>query len=76
MQTWGTFDAAGWDSLSIWTICDGFDYPKLAWQIRPGDEFCPDGIDMLDFALFAARWGAVDGRGLKVLANNWLSGSR
>ena len=66
MQTWATFDAAGWDSLSIWTICEGMDYPKLAWQIRPGDKFCPacpelverDGVDMLDFALFAARWRA------------------
>jgi subtilisin-like proprotein convertase family protein len=59
MQTWATFDTAGWDSLNFWTICEGMDYPKLAWQIRPGDEFCPDGVDMLDFAIFAARWKAA-----------------
>lgn len=84
MQTWATFADAGWDFINIWTICDGFDYPKLAWQIKPGDKFCPacpelverDGVDMLDFALFAARWGAVGGRDLEVLARNWLAGSR
>jgi subtilisin-like proprotein convertase family protein len=58
MQTWATFDAAGWDSRTTWAICEGMDYPKLAWQIRPGDEFCPGGVDMVDFALFAARWKA------------------
>ncbi len=58
MQTWATFDAAGWSAKGGWTLCEHVDYPKLAWQIRPGDEFCPDGVDMVDFALFAARWKA------------------
>jgi hypothetical protein len=58
MQTWATFGAAGWSAEGGWTLCEHVDYPKLAWQIRPGDEFCPDGVDMLDFALFAARWKA------------------
>jgi hypothetical protein len=67
MQTWATFSAAGWSApvSSVedrngggWTLWEHVDYPKLTWQIRPGDEFCPDGVDMLDFALFAARWKA------------------
>lgn len=58
MQTWATFAAAGWSAKGVWTLCEHTGYPKLAWQIRPGDEFCPDGVDMLDFALFAARWKA------------------
>jgi len=66
MQTWATFAAAGWDFVNTWTFCERVDYPKLAWQIRPGDKFCPacpelvewDGVDMVDFALFAARWKA------------------
>jgi len=58
MQTWATFAAAGWSAEGGWTLCEHVDYPKLTWQIRPGDEFCPDGVDMVDFALFAARWKA------------------
>jgi hypothetical protein len=37
MQSWATFNAAGWDLVNIWTLCEHLDYPKLAWQIRPGD---------------------------------------
>jgi len=58
MQTWATFAAAGWSAEGGWTLCEHTGYPKLTWQIRPGDEFCPDGVDMVDFALFAARWKA------------------
>jgi subtilisin-like proprotein convertase family protein len=58
MQTWATFAAAGWSAEGGWTLCEHTGYPKLTWQIRPGDEFCPDGVDMLDFVLFAARWKA------------------
>jgi hypothetical protein len=68
MQTWTTFVAAGWDFVNVWTICEHLDYPKLTWQFRPGDLFCPDGVDMLDFARFAAHWKAgsrmvLDGEG-------------
>jgi subtilisin-like proprotein convertase family protein len=59
MQTWATFAAAGWSAEGGWTLCEHVDYPKLIWQIRPGDEFCPDGVDMVDFAIFAARWKAA-----------------
>jgi hypothetical protein len=32
MKTKSTFTSAGWDFTSVWTINDGADYPKLAWQ--------------------------------------------
>jgi hypothetical protein len=32
MKTKSTFTAAGWDFASVWTIIEGIDYPKLAWQ--------------------------------------------
>jgi hypothetical protein len=58
MQTWLTFAEAGWDFLDTWVICEHASYPKLAWQIPSGDVLCPDGVDMVDFASFAARWRA------------------
>jgi hypothetical protein len=41
MQTAGTFLEAGWDFVDeaengtedIWDICEGIDYPRLAWQL-------------------------------------------
>lgn len=65
MQTRSTFTDAGWDfvgevingSNDIWDICDGKNYPKLAWQIPlAGDFVCPDGVDFYDFAVFANQW--------------------
>jgi hypothetical protein len=33
MQTESTFTDAGWDfTTPIWTICEGEDYPRLAWE--------------------------------------------
>jgi len=33
MMTQSTFTAAAWDfTTPVWTICEGFDYPRLAWQ--------------------------------------------
>jgi len=33
MKTKSTFTAAGWDfTTPVWTICEGLDYPRLAWQ--------------------------------------------
>jgi hypothetical protein len=34
MQTAGTF--AGWGCEPVWTIDDGNDYPRLAWENKPG----------------------------------------
>lgn len=56
MQTISTFTDAGWDFRDIWTICDGMNYPVLMWQIPAADFLCPDGVDFIDFAFFAAHW--------------------
>ncbi|MHC4476376.1 MAG: GLUG motif-containing protein [Planctomycetota bacterium] len=48
-----------WDFVNIWDICEGTNYPKLAWQIPlPGDFMCPDWVDMRDFSFFAGHWRA------------------
>jgi len=56
MQVISTFSAAGWDFWSTWTVCAGINYPVLLWQIPVGDFVCPDGVNFIDFAFFAARW--------------------
>ncbi|UCF42602.1 MAG: hypothetical protein JSV99_08365 [Planctomycetota bacterium] len=65
MQTEGTFTAAGWDFVGettngtgdIWKICEGTNYPKLAWQASLLADFaCPDGVDMGDLAVFCGQW--------------------
>ena len=56
MKTIGTFLDANWDFWNTWTICDGTNYPVLLWQIPRGDFQCPDGVDFIDFAFFAAHW--------------------
>jgi hypothetical protein len=56
MKTADTFSNSGWDFFTIWTICEGVNYPVLLWQIPVGDFKCPDGVDMIDFAWFAQKW--------------------
>ena len=47
----------GWDFESIWRICDGYNYPKLAWEEKiAGDITCPDGVGIEDFAELASQW--------------------
>jgi hypothetical protein len=85
----------GWDFVGetengiqdIWKICNGTNYPKLAWQ-KPlsGDFVCPDGVDFYDFAVFANQWsleklsydiappggnGIVNFLDYALFANNW-----
>ncbi|MHC4542289.1 MAG: GLUG motif-containing protein, partial [Planctomycetota bacterium] len=55
MQTISTFTDAGWDFWNTWTMCEGTNYPVLLWQIPPADFRCPDGVDFIDFAFFAAH---------------------
>jgi len=57
MQTASTFTSVGWDFVEIWDICEAMNYPKLLWQIPIADFLCPDGVNMIDFAFFAAHWG-------------------
>jgi len=56
MQIITTFTVEGWDFRNIWTICDEMNYPVLLWQIPAADFLCPDGVDFIDFAFFAAHW--------------------
>lgn len=56
MQTIRTFTDADWDFWNTWTMCEGTNYPVLLWQIPPADYRCPDGVDSIDFAFFAAHW--------------------
>jgi hypothetical protein len=64
MQMASTFTDAGWDFVGesvngtedIWSICEGTNYPRLAWQIPAGDFICPDGITIEDFVFFAEYW--------------------
>jgi len=64
MQTESTFTDAGWDFVDesvngtedIWSICEGTNYPRLAWQIPAGDFVCPDGITIDDFEFFTEYW--------------------
>lgn len=43
----------------IWTICQTTNYPKLLWQLLPGDFVCPDGVDLSDLFVFADQWLAM-----------------
>ena len=68
MQMGATFLDAGWDFVgemengteNIWAICEGLDYPKLAWQFLIAD-FNGDGrTDFVDFCIFGQRWLGTD----------------
>jgi hypothetical protein len=75
MQTAGTFleaglpDAAGWDFVgesqngteNIWAICEGGDYPRLAWEFVIGDFDADADTDFADFCILAEHWLAADG---------------
>jgi hypothetical protein len=51
---------AGWDFSNVWHICETTNYPKLIWQMLPGDFVCPDGVDFADYSFFAERWLNTD----------------
>jgi hypothetical protein len=43
MQMQSTFTDAGWDfTTPVWKICDGFDYPRLAWERYAGGSGTPE----------------------------------
>ena len=70
MQTRSTFTDAGWDFTGedvngtddIWDICEAINYPKLSWQFLAGDFTCPDGINLIDFAVLADTWSLSSGQ--------------
>ncbi|MBN2131391.1 MAG: DNRLRE domain-containing protein [Sedimentisphaerales bacterium] len=62
-----TFISRGWDfvgesangAADPWTICEFAGYPRLAALIPAADFVCPDGVDLVDYALFAHAWLAT-----------------
>lgn len=64
MQSSDTFVAEGWDFVGevdnrtedVWKICEGTNYPRLAWEETVGDFECPDGLGMEDLVVFALGW--------------------
>ena len=62
MQTQSTFTDAGWDFITpLWDICEGTNYPRLAWQIPLGVVVCPEGVNFIDFSIFALAWQSSPG---------------
>jgi hypothetical protein len=61
MKQQSTF--TNWDFVTpTWKICEGTNYPKLAWQIPlPGDFVCPDGVNFIDFSILASSWLSAAG---------------
>ena len=45
-----------WDFVNVWEVCEGTNYPRLVWQIPPGDFVCPDGVNFFDYSFFAGHW--------------------
>jgi hypothetical protein len=80
MKTLSTFTSVGWDFVDetlngeedIWRMCDGSNYPKLAWQeIIPGDFICPDGVNIEDLCVFVEQWLESDCNS----SNNYCGGT-
>jgi hypothetical protein len=68
MQMESTFTSFGWDFVGesvcgtedVWSICEGVDYPKLAWQSIIGDFDYDSRVGLADLAIFAASWHGTD----------------
>jgi len=64
MQIEDVFVAFGWDFVgesengteNTWAICEGLDYPKLAWQFVIGDYNGDGYTDFMDFCILAEHW--------------------
>lgn len=69
MQDMQTYRDAGWDFVAesqkgtedIWAICEGVDYPRLAWEFVIGDFDADADTDFADFCILAEHWLAADG---------------
>jgi hypothetical protein len=61
--------AVGWDFVGetangaedIWAICEGVDYPRLAWEFVTGDFDADADTDFADFCILAEHWLSADG---------------
>ena len=49
----------GWDFTDVWRICEDDGYPRLRWQIPAADFACPDGVNLIDFAVLAKAWQSI-----------------
>jgi hypothetical protein len=66
MQTQSTFTDYGWDfvgetindSNDIWTIKEGFDYPRHVWKLVNFVGW--DGVDFADYSYLADHWWEMD----------------
>jgi hypothetical protein len=57
MKNTDTFLSADWDfNTPVWKMCNGINYPKLAWQVIAGDFVEPEGVDYYDLAFLTDRW--------------------
>jgi hypothetical protein len=79
------FLSAGWDFATIWTICQGTNYPRLSWQIPAADFVCPEGVNSEDLDIIIVCWletvrlrsdlnsdGFVNMADFTILAQAWL----
>jgi hypothetical protein len=57
MKKMNTYLSDAWDFWGIWTICEELNYPTLLLLIPAADLDCPDGVNFIDFAIFASQWG-------------------
>jgi hypothetical protein len=60
MKKVNTYFSVGWDVWSTWTICEDINYPSLLSLIPVADFDCPDGVNFIDFAIFASQWARDD----------------
>jgi len=87
---WDFLGNSGDGTDDIWKICQTTNYPKLVWQLLPGDFVCPDGVDFEDLLVLIDQWlespsfadiapasapdGIVSFPDFALFAQNWLTG--
>jgi len=54
------FLLAGWDLITVWSICEGVSYPKLIQLFIAGDFDNDIDVDFTDFALMGQKWRQAD----------------
>ncbi len=83
MHVMETFTAIGWDFMwetidgvnDVWMICNGVDYPKLAWQYTIGDSDSNASVDFVDFAAMGLKWMSHDDSfycGMDLTGDEWV----